>query len=288
MANHFGFTVEGLKKKVVFLDIDGTLCDEAGNIPISAQTAIQKAWANGHQFFYCTGRCRAEITGLLRELPVSGMICSSGGYCEVEGEVLFHKVLEKETLLPLLHYFRETGIAYYLESARGLFASPSLKQRLKESILRERPEEGEQLIQDIQPFMDLLIEDERKIDYGQVDKVCFINHTVPFEEIHAEFHGTFEVMRSSVAIYGQNSGEIGSKNVHKQTAIERLLCHLNTDKSDALALGDGLNDVPMFAAVGTGIAMGNACEELLAIADEVTTSYHADGIALALEKQGLI
>lgn len=275
-------------KKVIFLDIDGTLCDEAGNIPVSAQTAIQKAWANGHQFFYCTGRCRAEITGLLQELPVSGMICSSGGYCEVEGKALFHKVLEKEALMRMLRYFQEMGIEYYLESVRGLFASPHLKQRLKESVLRERPEEGEQLIKDIQPFLDLLVEDESKIDYQQVDKVCFINHTVPFEEVHAEFHREFQVMRSSVAIYGRNSGEIGSRNIHKQTAIERLLRHLGKGKADALAFGDGLNDVTMFSAVGTGIAMGNACEELLAIADEVTTSYYEDGIALALEKHGLI
>jgi len=44
------------------------------------------------------------------------------------------------------------------------------------------------------------------------------------------------------------------------------------------------NDIPMFAWAARGVAMANAHEELKAVADELTTSNEADGIAVVLER----
>lgn len=68
-----------MTKKIVFLDVDGTLCDDAGNVPESARQAITAAHKKGHEFFLCTGRSKAEITEDVLALPLSGMIgaCSS-------------------------------------------------------------------------------------------------------------------------------------------------------------------------------------------------------------------
>jgi hydroxymethylpyrimidine pyrophosphatase-like HAD family hydrolase len=49
-----------------------------------------------------------------------------------------------------------------------------------------------------------------------------------------------------------------------------------------------VNDIDMFEAVALGIAMGNAKEELKAVADEVTLSHDEGGIAFMLEKLDLI
>ncbi|MCO5533671.1 HAD hydrolase family protein, partial [Enterococcus faecium] len=51
-----------MTKKIIFLDVDGTLCDDAGNVPESARQAITAAHKKGHEFFLCTGRSKAEIT----------------------------------------------------------------------------------------------------------------------------------------------------------------------------------------------------------------------------------
>ena len=51
-----------------------------------------------------------------------------------------------------------------------------------------------------------------------------------------------------------------------------------------MAFGDAQNDIPMIEFAGLGVAMGNACEELKAIADEVTLSNNEDGIAHTLKK----
>ena len=51
-----------------------------------------------------------------------------------------------------------------------------------------------------------------------------------------------------------------------------------------IAFGDAQNDSTMLKFVGTGVAMGNASDEVKALADEVTLTNEEDGIAVALAK----
>ena len=43
--------------------------------------------------------------------------------------------------------------------------------------------------------------------------------------------------------------------------------HYHIDRSEAVAFGDGNNDLEMLKAVGHGIAMGNGSDELKEIAE---------------------
>ena len=60
------------------------------------------------------------------------------------------------------------------------------------------------------------------------------------------------------------------------------------DQSDAIAFGDGENDIDMLEFVGFGIAMGNAKESLKNVADFVTKKSSEDGIEYALKKFEII
>ena len=51
---------------------------------------------------------------------------------------------------------------------------------------------------------------------------------------------------------------------------------------DVLAIGDGRNDIEMLTWAGRGVAMGQAPDEVVAAADEVTKSVYDDGAALVL------
>ena len=57
---------------------------------------------------------------------------------------------------------------------------------------------------------------------------------------------------------------------------------------EAIAFGDGENDLSMFEAVGTGVAMGNAWDTVKERADYVTASVDDDGIWKACEHFGLL
>ncbi|GCF94981.1 hypothetical protein NRIC_28720 [Enterococcus florum] len=277
-------------KKLIFLDVDGTLCNDAGVIPESAKNAIEAASRKGHQFFLCTGRSKAEITEEVLSLPIRGIIGAGGGYCEVDGKVILHKVFDPEELKQLIAFLEENRIDYYLESNQGLFASKNLKKCLHELTLKGLEAdslEGQVRLGRIQWFLDLLIEDPSRIDYSDVNKVSFINQTIPYDRIHQRYHGAFQMMRSTVPAFGPNSGEIGMKGIHKKSAIQFLLDYLEWDQADTIAFGDGPNDLEMFEAVQIGIAMGNACEALKAAAKEVTLKHDEGGIAASLEEHGL-
>ena len=55
-------------------------------------------------------------------------------------------------------------------------------------------------------------------------------------------------------------------------------------KEEMIAFGDGHNDASIVKYAGIGVAMGNAVDDLKAIADEVTLSNEEDGIAYTLSK----
>ena len=64
----------------------------------------------------------------------------------------------------------------------------------------------------------------------------------------------------------------------KGLGIEKVLSYYGLTKEEAIAFGDGTNDIEMLQAVGTGIAMGNATENVKDIADAVCKSVSEDGI----------
>lgn len=67
-----------------------------------------------------------------------------------------------------------------------------------------------------------------------------------------------------------------------------MLKYYGFDRSEALAFGDGNNDVEMFQAVGTGVAMENASEKLKAIATDYCGHVAEDGIYHYCVEHGLI
>jgi Cof subfamily protein (haloacid dehalogenase superfamily) len=77
---------------------------------------------------------------------------------------------------------------------------------------------------------------------------------------------------------------------NKGTAVEWLARHYRVELEEVVAVGDWLNDVPMFEKVGLAFAMGQAPEQVRAAADEVLEAddERGGGIAEAAERAGLL
>lgn len=70
----------------------------------------------------------------------------------------------------------------------------------------------------------------------------------------------------------------GGKAVGMQVVLE----HFGWSRDNAIAFGDGGNDVDMLRFAGIGVAMGNATDEPKTVADYVTDSVDDAGISNAL------
>ena len=72
--------------------------------------------------------------------------------------------------------------------------------------------------------------------------------------------------------------------VDKTRALKETFAKLGIDRSEVIAFGDAQNDQSMIEWSGTGVAMGNAVDEVKAVADYVTDTNNEDGIAKALAR----
>ena len=76
--------------------------------------------------------------------------------------------------------------------------------------------------------------------------------------------------------------DIAAAGVTKASALENLRGRLGIEQHLTVAIGDGRNDIEMLSWAGRGVAMGQAPEEVIAAADEVTHSVFDDGAAHVL------
>ena len=74
----------------------------------------------------------------------------------------------------------------------------------------------------------------------------------------------------------------------KAQAILKVLEYYHLKPAQAMAFGDGCNDIEMLQTVGTGVAMGNGSEELKAAANAVCRPVTEDGIYHFCLERGLI
>ncbi|QLK27044.1 HAD-IIB family hydrolase [Natrinema zhouii] len=98
----------------------------------------------------------------------------------------------------------------------------------------------------------------------------------PLREIAAK-HG-LEVIDTGYAYHVKDT------DPNKGEGLERIADHVGIDLADCVAVGDSINDVSTFEAVGRSFAVSNADEMAKAAADEVLDGLHADGTLAVLER----
>jgi len=267
--------------KVVFLDVDGTLVDYSLRTPPSAVEAIRAARRAGHQVYLTTGRSRAEIYPELWEIGFDGLIGGNGMYVERDGQVLVDRVMSREDVVETVAWMRERGIGFYLESRNGLFASELLVERATFLFGEDTPEHRERF----RSFFPDLIHGA-DLERDDVAKISFALNPDHFEEALRTFGDRLKVTTWSATGRGPEFGEFAVPGVDKVHAVRDLLATLGPVEL-TYAFGDATSDRAMIEFCDVGVAMGNAPDELKAIADHVAGHVAEDGLARAFEELGL-
>ena len=277
-----------MTRKAVFLDVDGTLIDDYGRVPDSAVRAVREARRNGHLVFLCTGRSMVELSPGVLAVGFDGFVLASGAYVQVGSEVLEHKRVTPEAVRHVADYFDAHGGGYYFQANDGVYASPrarGLLGRIVASHVAEEPAFDE-VDHGLLRYVDTIIVDSDPYAMP-ITKAIYFDAAATLDEIRDEF-ADFEVVPSSVTVFGTSAGEMLIPGVHKATGIDVLLHHLGIDLADTIAIGDSYNDLEMLEHVAVGIAMGDAPQAIKDMADEVTTSTTEDGIRIAFVRHGLV
>lgn len=272
-------------RKVIFFDIDGTLVNAQGQWPASSREAIDRARANGHKVFLCTGRNEVQIYPFLREYGFDGVISATGAMVTCEGKELYHSFVEERALDRCIDFFEGRPLCFGLQAASGNYMDEAgyhfLEERLEQynlgSEVLASVTEGMQIVPSIRGHRD-------------VEKMFYFECPEDVEQVQKALGEEFLVLESSLPIPGKTggAGEITQRRINKSFGIQKVLEHYGLTREDAVAFGDAPNDMDMLEYAGVGIAMGNAKEEVKEKADFVTDHIDEDGVLHAMEKFSLI
>ena len=276
-------------KKIIFLDVDGTLVDYENRIPASAVTAIRRARENGHRVYICTGRSRAEVYAPIWDIGLDGMIGGNGAYVEDAGTVVMHRLITADQCRRIVDWLTARGLSFYLESNSGLYGSEHFERDALTAIRlyakrKDRPGAEALTVRSAFPDMifggELYRDDVNKISFLLNSYQDFLDAKEAFPDLAAGTWGG----RGEEALFG----DLGVKGIDKASAVNALIAHLGADIKDTIAFGDAKVDIPMFECCTMSIAMGNAGPEAKAAADYVTDDVECDGLYKAFRHIGLI
>ena len=77
--------------------------------------------------------------------------------------------------------------------------------------------------------------------------------------------------------------EFASPNVTKAAGLDFVAEHVGFAREQTVAFGDGENDIELVEWAGYGVAVANAHERVLEVADFVCPSVDEEGVAQVLE-----
>ncbi|NJE39782.1 HAD family hydrolase [Faecalicoccus pleomorphus] len=275
--------------KIIFLDADGTLLHHEGFIPQSALQACQLAQKNGHKIVLCTGRQKVEVYGDMLKLDYDGMITGSGAHVEVNHHLLEERTFSKEQLQILLEYMHKNDIDAIFETTKGLVGNQKTYDHLERMIQKQCKHLSPELFAKhglVQVQHNLKVTDSI-LEYP-VNKISFLESDISYQQIYDALHRQFDLVPATFAPFGKESGEISEKTITKATGMKSILNYFDRSAEDAIAIGDGFNDLCMFEVAKTSVAMGNAPIEVQKKADRITTSLDNNGIYNAFIVLGLI
>ena len=277
-----------MKRKSIFLDVDGTLVSGHATMNPKVVEAINRARQNGHYVFICTGRNKTWIKYELAKADFDGIIASAGSYIEIDNKVIHSVYFNKLLVDKISKVFDENNIYYNYECTDVTYMSKKMVELFIGGVNFESGNiELEKMMQE--EFKKFSIQDLSLYNNQDIHKICFIaTDQNDVERAKKQLGDDVNMVIHDIFDATTINGELISKVDNKATAIKQVIDYLGIDKKDTIAFGDSMNDYEMINFVECGIAMGNACKELKEVASRVCRSVDEDGIYYEFIELGLI
>ncbi|RQD75314.1 MAG: HAD family phosphatase, partial [Halanaerobium sp. MSAO_Bac5] len=116
-------------KKMILIDLDGTLLNSRSTISKKNQAMLRKLIKLNYAVFIATGRNYKEALELTSNIEGLAYITTNGSYIvDFEGNVIFNNSIDQSLLAPLIKNLEKyNGLSYYLSSADKIFAKNKYK-----------------------------------------------------------------------------------------------------------------------------------------------------------------
>lgn len=270
--------------ELVVLDLDGTCLDRSQRLHPRTQAAVRQAGSRAH-LVIATGRPYQSALPWARRLGVRcPLICYQGALIQgmpdpdpgeglVYGRTIATTLLEAETARRAIEVARAHGWH------RQAYVDDNL-------VCEEDRPEARHYAQTAAVAIRFVPDLEAAVAEGTVKVVCVVldrDEAVRCRSALAEaLQSRARVMPSLPEFI-----EVASPRAGKGQAVRRVCRHLGVDPLHAAAVGDAPNDADLLEAVGFGVAVDGAPEELLVHADCTCPPPEQAGVADVLIALGL-
>jgi hydroxymethylpyrimidine pyrophosphatase-like HAD family hydrolase len=257
-------------ERLVALDLDGTTLTHEGLLSPAVGEAVRDVAAAGLHVVIATGR------SVVATMPVIDQLGLTRGYAVCSNGAV---TLELDPLEQSGYRFLEV-VTFDPAPALSL-----LRRRIPDAVVAvEELGVGFKLSA---PFPDGELQGElRVVDWDELVSAPATRVTLRSPEATAEdfirLVGEAGLHEVSYAVGWTAWLDINPEGVSKGAALEQVRRHLGVEPAHTVAVGDQRNDIDMLQWAARGVAMGNAPEEVKALADEVTGDVHEDGLVPVL------
>ncbi|MEH7549581.1 Cof-type HAD-IIB family hydrolase [Neobacillus vireti] len=256
--------------KVVILDIDGTIVPHGKTVSPATKDAIQRLKDKNIKVVIATGRAPYFSNSVVVETGVESMVFFNGSYVYHEGKEIYQSAIDKG-ILKRVHQLSGD----YQHPLTFLSGSSFTATDLSHPFVVEAYSHD--------PWKPVLAPPRYWMDQ---DIYQLFLHCNLEEEIH--YKAKIPELDFRRWSSGARTCDVNLTNSNKSVGITKLLDKLGIAPDEAVAFGDGINDIEMLSLVGMGVAMGAASDELKQAANMVTLSAEEDGVVYGLAKLGLI
>lgn len=265
-----------MDKKVLVLDIDGTLTNSQKEITERTREAIIQTQERGHIVILASGRPTPGMKRYAEELELEkygGYLLSFNGAKIINyktKEIVFQKTLPKEMIPKIYQYaeMHDCGIVTYTEDC--IISGRRIDKYLElESHINQMP------MKEVMNFPEYQKQDLNK---------CLLTAEPGLAEKYEKELQT--ICGEALSIYRSEPFfiEVMPRDIDKATSLDKMLKSVGLTRENAICCGDGFNDMTMIQYAGVGVAMENAQPVVKEAANYITKSNDADGIAHVVDK----
>lgn len=254
--------------KIAFFDIDGTLL-EYGKHELSERVVETLNLLKEKGIILCiaTGRPLKSVPQF-ENITFDAFLTFNSSYCCSRQDVIYKNPIPKEDVDKIIENAKKINRPVSIASEYRMGANGKDKDLIDYYAI------SNQEVVVLDDFDTL-----KKDDIYQIMMGCY-------EEEYAKVLDG--VKGAKITAWWPRAVDIIPANGGKGIGVEKILEYYHLTKEEAIAFGDGMNDVEMLQAVGLGVAMGNATDNVKEIADDVCESVSEDGIYWYCKKLNLI
>ncbi|MBL6010283.1 HAD family phosphatase [Bacillus halotolerans] len=277
--------------KLIAIDLDGTLLNSKHQVSSENENALRQAQRDGIEVVVSTGRAYFDVVSIFEPLGIKTWVISANGAVihDPDGRLYHSETIDKKRAYDILSWLESENYYYEVFTDSAIYTPQNGRQLLDVELDRVKSANPEadlsvlmqaaevQYSQSGFAYIDTfqeLFEEDKQIDFYNILGFSFFK-----EKLEAGWQRYQEDKDLTLVSSADHNFELSSKKASKGQALERLAKRLNIPMNETVAVGDSLNDRSMLEAAGKGVAMGNAREDIKAIADAVTLTNDEHGVA---------